>query len=539
MDAHGHLIVKHDLFNHDGLTQDGIAEAFIEFAKKENLSFFDCGLSGSKNLTGLYAKHFDEVKYRALLERLEISEVVFSKLNNETRLDAEYFKNENLLLDTILKEHKTATIGEFSYVTDGIHTAIDYCGKSRVNLISATSPKENIFDLSRQVFISEDAHSKNPRTALKKGDVIVSTVGTIGNCAVVDESVLPANSDRHVGIIRIEKDFLPYFLSTFLLTKYGKFQTLRESTGNVQLNLFLYKIRELIVPCLAIDFQEVIKVFVKNAHLKLEQSKSTYAQAENLLLNTLGIANFSLSSENINIKSFKDSFVTTGRLDSEYYQPKYDELIANIKHFPHKTLSAFIEIYSTGYPYKSEDYLENSGVPLIRINNIKKGFLDISNTAYLPIEQMSISQNDIAAEGDILLSMSGTIGNTCVIPKGVTALINQRIMRFTPKNYNPLVLMLMLNSIVGELQLERIGTGGVQTNISSNDISKIIVPILPDETQNRIANLIQQSFTLKAESERLLATAKRAVEIAIETDEQTAMVYINEQTGEKSCTPKN
>ena len=39
LDKHGHLIVKHDLFNHDGLTQDGIAEAFTEFAKKENLSF--------------------------------------------------------------------------------------------------------------------------------------------------------------------------------------------------------------------------------------------------------------------------------------------------------------------------------------------------------------------------------------------------------------------------------------------------------------------------------------------------------------------
>ncbi|AEF84895.1 N-6 DNA methylase [Treponema primitia ZAS-2] len=39
-DKHGHPIVKHDLFNHDGLTKDGIAEAFIEFAKKENLSFF-------------------------------------------------------------------------------------------------------------------------------------------------------------------------------------------------------------------------------------------------------------------------------------------------------------------------------------------------------------------------------------------------------------------------------------------------------------------------------------------------------------------
>lgn len=40
LDSHGHLIVDHDLYNHDGMTQDGIAEAFAEFAKKEGLSFF-------------------------------------------------------------------------------------------------------------------------------------------------------------------------------------------------------------------------------------------------------------------------------------------------------------------------------------------------------------------------------------------------------------------------------------------------------------------------------------------------------------------
>jgi type I restriction enzyme M protein len=39
-DQHQHPIIAHDLFNTDGLTQDGIAEAFIEFAKKEQLSFF-------------------------------------------------------------------------------------------------------------------------------------------------------------------------------------------------------------------------------------------------------------------------------------------------------------------------------------------------------------------------------------------------------------------------------------------------------------------------------------------------------------------
>ena len=39
-DAHGHFIVAHDLFNHEGLTRDGIAEAFWEFAAGEDLSFF-------------------------------------------------------------------------------------------------------------------------------------------------------------------------------------------------------------------------------------------------------------------------------------------------------------------------------------------------------------------------------------------------------------------------------------------------------------------------------------------------------------------
>lgn len=39
-DSHGHWVIQHDLFNHDGLTQDGIAEAFAEFCSRQNLSFF-------------------------------------------------------------------------------------------------------------------------------------------------------------------------------------------------------------------------------------------------------------------------------------------------------------------------------------------------------------------------------------------------------------------------------------------------------------------------------------------------------------------
>ena len=40
LDKNGHLIVDHDLHNHNGELPDGIAEAFIEWAKGENLSFW-------------------------------------------------------------------------------------------------------------------------------------------------------------------------------------------------------------------------------------------------------------------------------------------------------------------------------------------------------------------------------------------------------------------------------------------------------------------------------------------------------------------
>jgi len=40
LDKNGHLIVEHDLHNHDGELENGIAEAFIEWAKSEGLSFW-------------------------------------------------------------------------------------------------------------------------------------------------------------------------------------------------------------------------------------------------------------------------------------------------------------------------------------------------------------------------------------------------------------------------------------------------------------------------------------------------------------------
>ena len=48
LDRNGHLIVDHDLHNHDGELTDGITEAFIQWAKEEGLSFWRNGEDGSE-----------------------------------------------------------------------------------------------------------------------------------------------------------------------------------------------------------------------------------------------------------------------------------------------------------------------------------------------------------------------------------------------------------------------------------------------------------------------------------------------------------
>ena len=95
---------------------------------------------------------------------------------------------------------------------------------------------------------------------------------------------------------------------------------------------------------LAKGFQDKIELLFLTADDLREVSLKTYTQAETLLLNALGMADFLPSTEKVNIKSFKDSFVANGRLDAEYYQPKYEEMMAHIATQAHEKLTALVTI---------------------------------------------------------------------------------------------------------------------------------------------------------------------------------------------------
>lgn len=449
------------------------------------------------------------------MEGLEISVVKLSELNNESRIEAEYFSKENLKLLANLSNYGCIPIFNVANsVTDGIHTSIDYDENSSINLISAGSPKENVFDLSRSVFISEKAHKENPRTALRKNDVVISTVGTIGNCAVVDESILPANSDRHVGIVRLNVEkYSPYVLSTFLLSKYGRMQTLRESTGNVQLSLFLYKIRELLIPNFSDTFQSKIESIVKSAHAKLEESKYLYSQAEDLLLGELGLKDWQPKNTLHTTKKFSD-FAQSGRLDAEYYQPKYDDLFEKLSCLNCKRLGKIVSIKKSFDP--GSDAYQETGIPFIRVSDISKDGIEKTELHLSPID---FDIPELKPKKDtILFSKDGSIGIAYKVQSDLNVFTSGALLHLvtTDSSILPDYLTLVLNSVVVKLQAERDSNGAIIQHWKPSDIENVIIPILPEQIQKKIASLIQQSFEYKAQSKQLLEDAKRMVEEEIE-----------------------
>lgn len=534
LDPHGHLVVDHDLYNHDGMTEDGIAEAFIEFAKKENLSFFESGPSMTP---------FDQIRYRQLMDGLEAGEVNFSLVledNDSFRFDSEYFKKEYLDKLSNIKNLTYKEIKDFAYVTDGIHESIDFDEESTINLISAKSPKSNVFDLSSNEYISQRQHERNPRTELKIGDVIISTVGTIGNCAVVDESILPANSDRHVGIVRIENSFKPYFLSTFLLTKYGRFQTLRESTGNVQLNLFIYKIKTLKIPELPEEFQTKVQDLVLLAHQLLDRSKDAYQEAEDLLLSELGLKDWQPTEENIAVKSFAASFGTSRRLDAEHYKPKYDqamEQITSLNPIEVAPLDRFIFDLTNGQTPLRHD-LSVGEVKFLTAEHIYdfKINYDTDKRVLLEHHRVKLCSTQLSG-GEVLVTIKGRIGNAAVVNDEDVeepVNINQDVARIIlHPGIHPYYIAGFLNSKIGKLLVEKFSTGQINPFLGLGNLRQLPIPIFDQELMNTLGEHIEQkanaAYQAEQTSKALLEIAKVGVEKAIETDEATATTWIHEQ----------
>ncbi len=61
----------------------------------------------------------------------------------------------------------------------------------------------------------------------------------------------------------------------------------------------------------------------------------------------------------------------------------------------------------SGYAFKSKDF-QDKGIPVIKIKNIRKGYVDLTDTQYVDNEFLSLDKKYYVKNGDILISLTGS-----------------------------------------------------------------------------------------------------------------------------------
>jgi len=497
---------------------------------------------------------FNEQKYKDLLEGLEVTEVFKSELsknddNENFRIDSDFFKKEFIIDEKNIKTNKWDYLGNLSksIINFGAYSLcnqIDFLEEG-VPYLNVADIKEDVINWENAKKISKDLSVGLLHKSLAKHEQVLLTIaGTIGNAAVAYKLPMHTNSNQAIANITTKEELNPFYLSVYLNSKYGKSQTRKLTISSVQPNLLLTQVKRIKVPILPIDFQQEIEKSVKVAHSKREQSQTLYCQAEELLLETIGLEPGFLqdykdcqdkenlvnlenlnkilvqtktqtkTQTNYNIKTFKESFLTTGRLDAEYYQPKYEEMIKHIGKFETEIVKNIVKIKKSIEP--GSDAYQNEGIPFIRVANVSK--FGITDTD-IYLDKKKYGNLGLQPQKDtILLSKDGSVGIAYKIEQNLDVITSGALLHLTVtnKDFLPDYLTLVLNSEVVKMQAERDAGGSIIQHWKPSEIEQVIIPKLSMEIQQQISALIQESFALRKESKRLLVEAKAMVEREIE-----------------------
>ena len=511
-DKHGHTIVKHDLFNHDGLTRDGIAEAFIEFAKRERLSFF--GQSS-----------FDPARYKILSEELECTEILLSALNEEHRIDAEYFSILAIKTDLFIKSRKHFYLKKSSVVSGPFGSTLkssSYLDKGDIVFVRIENIKESFrVNMTDIIYISAEDNSRIANSQLFTDDIILSKVGnSIGFFARVDDELQTCNiSENNIGIkLRDFDRAKKHFILTYLNSKFGQILILRRRSGNAQPKLNVDDVCKVPIPEFSNAFHEIVSSLILKSDAVRKRADDIYHAAEKTLERALGLENFKPTSENIAIKTFSASFMTSGRLDAEFYQPKYDDIAKKLAELSGgRRVKDFFKLVKDICDRRADWY-----------RYVEIGDVNVSNGVavanLIATDELPDNAKIMTQAGDILVSKVRPNRGAVAILREENLLVSGAfaVLRSSGK-FSAEVLQVMLRTKVYRDLMLKYNVGTSYPVIKDEDVLNLPLPVVVREIQEEIAAQVGESFRLRRESEALLFKAKRAVELAIEQGEDIAI----------------
>lgn len=458
------------------------------------------------------------------MDGLECTEMLLSEISKRNRIDSEYYQEKYIENEKKLLSLPNFIIDNRYKVTDGEHGSVEYLEKG-VRYLTAENIKRGYVDIDNVKYVSEEVNRKNARASVEKGDVLISIKGTLGEVAVAEDWLPPCNMNRDVAIIKAhDKDntFSDY-LAIFLMSKYGVTQSERGGSGGVQQMITLERLRTFIIPEFSVDFYNKIKLLYNKSQECLTLAKEYFTKSEVILLNELGMSDYSESEENVTVKTLSESWGNTNRFDAEYYQKKYSE-IYNI-----------ICNYTGGYEFIDKlCNIEDSN--FIPQNDKKYRYVELANVGRCG--EVNGCTNDVGGnlptrarriirEGDVMVSsIEGSLSSCALVTEEYNnSICSNGFYVVNSDKINSETLLLLFKSKAIQNLLKKGCSGTILMAISKDEFKKIPIPIIRSSVQDELKEIINECSRLRNESKRLINMAKKAVEIAIDLGEEEAIKF--------------
>lgn len=158
-----------------------------------------------------------------------------------------------------------------------------------INFIKAESIlDDHSIDKSKFAFIDEETNALLKRSIIHAGDVVFTIAGTLGRFALIDENVLPANTNQAVAIIRADLEkVLPEYIYTCFIGEWHTDYYAKRVQQAVQANLSLTTIKSLPIPLLdeakMSEYLSLILPLIKAIKTNEAQNEKLAALRDNLL----------------------------------------------------------------------------------------------------------------------------------------------------------------------------------------------------------------------------------------------------------------
>ena len=154
----------------------------------------------------------------------------------------------------------------------------------------------------------------------------------------------------------------------------------------------------------------------------------------------------------------------------------------------------------------------SEGVLLLSARNVLNGRLALDDVDYVPEDEYERIAKRIAIQaGDVLLSCSGTVGRSCVVPAGLRFTLVRSVAVLRPVIMLADFMTYNLQSPLGQSQIDDRKTQTAQANLFQGKIRQLVFALPPLAEQARIVAEVDRHLSIVSEVEAEVDTnLKRA-----------------------------